>query len=84
MYMHNQDDKYPARRGFEPGISRLQAPVDTNEPLYAIINVDTHYYIGAYKAWYEQWAVSTEEHDFSHSHTHWLCFHYETYVGISQ
>ena len=32
LYMHNQDDKYPARPGFEPGTSRLQAPVDTNEP----------------------------------------------------
>ena len=30
--MHNHDDKYPARAGFEPGTSRLQAPVDTNEP----------------------------------------------------
>ena len=29
--MHNHDDKYPARPGFEPGTSRLQAPVDTNE-----------------------------------------------------
>ena len=31
LYMHNHDDKYPARPGFEP-ISRLQVPVDTNEP----------------------------------------------------
>ena len=30
--MHNHDDKYPARPGCEPGTSRLQAPVDTNEP----------------------------------------------------
>ena len=30
--MHNHDDKYPARPGFEPGTSRLQAPVDRNEP----------------------------------------------------
>ena len=30
--MHNRDDKYLARPGFEPGISSLQAPVDTNEP----------------------------------------------------
>ena len=30
--MHNHDDKYPNRPGFEPGTSRLQAPVDTNEP----------------------------------------------------
>ena len=30
--MHNHDDKYQARPGFEPGTSRLQAPVDTNEP----------------------------------------------------
>ena len=31
--MHNHDDKYPARPGFEPGTSRLlQAPVDTKEP----------------------------------------------------
>ena len=30
--MHNHDDKYPSRPGFEPGTLRLQAPVDTNEP----------------------------------------------------
>ena len=32
LYMHNHDDKYPNRPGFEPGTSRLQAPVDTSEP----------------------------------------------------
>ena len=32
LYMHNHDDKYPARQGFEPGTSRLQALVDTDEP----------------------------------------------------
>ena len=32
LYMHNHDDKYPSRPGFEPGTPRLQAPVDTNEP----------------------------------------------------
>ena len=32
LYMHNHDDKYQARPGFEPGTSRLQTPVDTNEP----------------------------------------------------
>ena len=32
LYMHNHDEKYPARPGFEPGTSRLQAPVDTNKP----------------------------------------------------
>ena len=32
LYMHNHDYKYPARPGFEPGISRLQATVDTSEP----------------------------------------------------
>ena len=26
--MHDHDEKYPARPGFEPGTSRLQAPVD--------------------------------------------------------
>ena len=31
-YMHNHEDKYPARPGFEPGTSRLQAPVDIKEP----------------------------------------------------
>ena len=30
--MHNHDDKYQARPGFEPGTSRLQATFDTNEP----------------------------------------------------
>ena len=32
LHMHNHDDKYPARPGFEPGTSRLQAPVNKNEP----------------------------------------------------
>ena len=32
LCMHNHDNKYPARTGFEPGTCRLQAPVDTNEP----------------------------------------------------
>ena len=32
LYMLNHNDKYPAWSGFEPGPSRLQAPVDTNEP----------------------------------------------------
>ena len=42
LYMHNHDDKYPARPGFEPGTSRLQAPVDTNEPSEpAIFKCDT-------------------------------------------
>ena len=30
--MHNRDDKYPARPGFEPDTSRLQAPFNANEP----------------------------------------------------
>ena len=32
LYMHNHDDKYPARPGFEPGTFRLQAQIDTIEP----------------------------------------------------
>ena len=32
LYMHKYDVKYTTRPGFEPGTSRLQAPVDTNEP----------------------------------------------------
>ena len=32
LYMHNHDDKYPPRPGFEPGTPRLQAPVDKNKP----------------------------------------------------
>ena len=32
LYMHNHADKYPTRLGLEPGTSRLQAQVDTNEP----------------------------------------------------
>ena len=30
--MHNRDDRYPTRPGFEPGTSRLHVPVDMNEP----------------------------------------------------
>ena len=36
LFMHSHDDKYPARLGFEPGTSRLQAPVDKNEPVYPV------------------------------------------------
>ena len=32
LYMRNHDDNHPARPGFEPDTSRLQAPVGTNEP----------------------------------------------------
>ena len=50
--MHNHDDKYRSRPGFEPGTPRLQAPVDTNEPsgqimLFRII--DTHQYVSIAK-----------------------------------
>ena len=31
LYMQNHDDKYPARPGFEPGSSRLQAPCSRYE-----------------------------------------------------
>ena len=30
--MHNHDDKYPDRPGFEPGTSRLQTSVDKTKP----------------------------------------------------
>ena len=39
LYMHNHADKYPARPGFEPGTSTLQAPVDTNKPWGAASNI---------------------------------------------
>ena len=32
LHMPFHDDKYPARLGFEPGTSRLQAPVDAEKP----------------------------------------------------
>ena len=31
LYMQNHNKKYPPHPGFEPGTSRLQAPVDANE-----------------------------------------------------
>ena len=34
LYMHNNDNKYPARPGFEPDTPRLQALVDMNESLW--------------------------------------------------
>ena len=33
LYMYKHDEIYPAHPRFEPGISRLQVPVDTKEPL---------------------------------------------------
>ena len=41
LYMHSHDDKYPAPPGFEPSTSRLQAPVDTNEPSGPAIYTNT-------------------------------------------
>ena len=41
LYMHNQDDKYSSRPGFEPGTPRLQAPVDMNEPSGPAGNIGT-------------------------------------------
>ena len=38
-YMHNHDDKYPTRPGFEPGTPQLQAPVDTKEPSGPALNL---------------------------------------------
>ena len=32
--MHNHNDTYPVRPGFESGTPRLQAPVDKNESFY--------------------------------------------------
>ena len=40
--MHNHDDKYPPRQGFEHGTPRLQAPVDTNEPSGPVISLQKH------------------------------------------
>ena len=49
LYMHNHDDKYPSRPGFEPDTPRLQAPVDTNEPSgpanNQIMNYSTNVYV---------------------------------------
>ena len=45
LYMHNHDDKYPARPGFEPGSSKLQAPVDTNEPSGQAVAFLARYYM---------------------------------------
>ena len=38
LYMHNCNDKYLARPEFEPGTSRLQAAVDTNDPSGPAVN----------------------------------------------
>ena len=32
LYMHNPDDKYPTRPGFEPSTSEFQATTESNEP----------------------------------------------------
>ena len=40
--MHNHNDKYPFRPGFEPGTPRLQAPVDTNLPLNRVADISFH------------------------------------------
>ena len=37
LYMHNHDDKYTSRPGFEPGTSRLHAAVDTSEPSWPAV-----------------------------------------------
>ena len=40
--MHNHNDKYLNRAGLEPGTSRLQGQVDTNEPSGPAISNNTH------------------------------------------
>ena len=40
LQMHNHDDKNPARPGFEPDTSRLQAHVNTNEPSGPAMSVE--------------------------------------------
>ena len=42
--MHNHDDKYLSRPGYEPGTPRLQAPVDTNEPSGTAFGFITSHY----------------------------------------
>ena len=32
LYVHNPDDKYPTRPGFEPSTSEFQATTESNEP----------------------------------------------------
>ena len=48
--MHNHDDKYPARLEFEPGTSRFQAPVDTDELSGPAFHGDAHAELGIFTA----------------------------------
>ena len=57
--MHNHDDKYPPRPGFVPGTSRLQAPIDTNEPP-GPISIE-------FKAWS---SITEDERHLVNSHTY--------------
>ena len=38
LYMHKHDDKYPSRRGFEPGTSRLQARLESLWSLQFVVS----------------------------------------------
>ena len=81
--MHNHDNKYPARPGFEPGTSRLQAPVDTNDPsglnrseCYSAIQPVTN---RVYSKPDHVWSKKTQKnsfivHQFKTRQTHFLLF----------
>ena len=57
----NHDDKYPARPGFEPGTSKSQAPVDTNEP-WLWVYIMTHNLRTKYSSGYGPTYVNISTH----------------------
>ena len=61
LYMHNYDEKYPSRPGFEPGTARLQAPVDMNEPSGPATCTSTYINLYMYKfiPWSEKYHIKT-------------------------
>ena len=59
--MHNQDDKYSSRPGFEPGTPRLQAPVDMNEP-YSLVLANIRNGKQRYWRTYATGNIGTGEH----------------------
>ena len=63
LYMHNHGDKYP---GFEPGTSRLQAPVDTNEPTGSTIELRSmsNVHIGSLVISLSEWVTTWQQESF--------------------
>ena len=79
--LQNHDDKYLARQGFEPCTSRLQAPVDTNEPFLmgpALsqlrgLNTNFPHFSSIFSVVFVPWYHSILSNHWCLASSHWRC-----------